>query len=52
MFDFQEVREILRNPSEDTVYKLVREKQIYSIKVAREYKIPKISLIDYLFREE
>lgn len=51
VLDFQEVLEILRNPSENTVYKLLKDKEIYSIKIARGYKIPKVSLIDFLFKE-
>jgi len=51
VLDFQEVLEVLRNPSENTVYKLLRDKEIYSIKIARGYKIPKVSLIDFLFKE-
>ena len=31
-----------------TAYKLLQEKKIFSKKVAREYKIPKQSIIDYL----
>lgn len=31
-----------------TAYKLLQEKKIFSKKVAREYKIPKQSIINYL----
>lgn len=32
----------------NTAYELVRSKQIYSVKVGRQLRIPKQSLIDYL----
>ena len=31
-----------------TAYKLLKNKQIYSRKVGREYRIPKISVIEYV----
>lgn len=35
-----------------TAYKLLQEKKIFSKKVAREYKIPKQSIIDYLLNNQ
>ena len=35
-----------------TAYKLLQEKKIFSKKVAREYKIPKQSIIDYLLNSQ
>lgn len=32
----------------NTAYELVRSKQIYSIKIGRQLRIPKQALIDYL----
>lgn len=32
----------------NTAYKLVRSKQIYSVKIGRQLRIPKQALIDYL----
>ena len=32
----------------DTAYELVRSKQIYSVKIGRQLRIPKQALIDYL----
>lgn len=32
----------------NTAYKLVRSKQIHSVKIGRQLRIPKQSLIDYL----
>lgn len=36
------------NIGRNTAYELVRSKQIYSIKVGRQLRIPKKALIDYL----
>ena len=49
LLDYKEVRAILRNPSRNTLYKILRNKKIYFIRVAREYIIPKSSLIKYIF---
>lgn len=49
LLDYKEVRAILRNPSRNTLYKILRNKKIYFIRVAREYRIPKFSLIKYIF---
>ena len=35
----------------NTAYELVPSKQIYSVKVGRQLRIPKQSLIDYLKRK-
>ena len=35
-----------------TAYKLLQEKKIFFKKVAREYKIPKQSIIDYLLNSQ
>ena len=32
----------------NTAYELVRSKQIYSVKIGRQLRIPKQALIDYL----
>ena len=42
--DLMKVLDIGRN----TAYELVRSKQIYSIKIGRQLRIPKQALIDYL----
>ena len=49
ILDYKEVRKILRNPSRNTLYKILRNKDIYFIMIANEYKIPKSSLIEYIF---
>jgi excisionase family DNA binding protein len=35
-----------------TAYKLLREQEIKHLKVGREYRIPKINLINYLLLKE
>lgn len=49
ILDYKEVRKILRNPSRNTLYKILKNKEIYFIMVANEYKIPKSSIIEYIF---
>lgn len=49
ILDYKEVRKILRNPSRNTLYKILKNKEIYFIMVANEYKIPKSSIIEYFF---
>lgn len=51
ILDFKEVRKILRNPSRNTLYKILRNKEIYFKRIANEYKILKSSLIEYIFKE-
>lgn len=51
ILDFKEVRKILRNPCRNTLYKILKNKEIYFRMVANEYKIPKTSLIDYIFKD-
>ena len=36
------------NIGRNTAYELVRSKQIYSVKIGRQLRIPKQALIDYL----
>lgn len=42
--DLMPILDIGRN----TAYELVRSKQIYSVKIGRQLRIPKQALIDYL----
>ena len=51
ILDFKEVRKILRNPSRKTLYKILKNNEIYFRMIAKEYKIPKISLIEYIFKD-
>ena len=49
ILDYKEVRKILRNPSRNTLYKILKNKEIYFIMIANEYKIPKSCLLEYVF---
>ena len=51
ILDFKEVRKILRNPCRNTLYKILKNKEIYFKLIANEYKIPKSSLIEYIFND-
>ncbi len=51
ILDFKEVRKILRNPSRNTLYNILRNNEIYFIMIANEYKIPKSRLIEYIFKD-
>lgn len=48
ILDFCEVRKLLRYPAKSTLYKILKNKEIYSKKIGKDYKIPKISLIEYI----
>lgn len=37
---------------ETIVYQLLKDKSIYSIRVGKTYKIPKISIIAYIFKNQ
>jgi len=51
ILDFKEVRKILRNPSRNTLYNILRNNEIYFVMIAKEYKIPKTSLMEYIFKD-
>ena len=51
ILDFKEVRRILRNPCRNTLYKILKNKEMYFRMIANEYKIPKSSLIEYIFND-
>lgn len=51
ILDFKEVRRILRNPSRNTLYRILKNKEIYSNYIANEYKIPKLDLINFIFKD-
>lgn len=51
ILDFKEVRRILRNPCRNTLYKILKNNEIYFRMIANEYKIPKSSLIEYIFKD-
>ena len=48
---FDELVEIL-NVGRNTTYELLRSKEIYSKKIGKEYKIPKICVIDYIYNKK
>lgn len=37
---------------ETTVYQLLRDKSIYSIRIGKTYKIPKSCVIEYIFKNQ
>ena len=51
ILDFKDVRKILRNPSRHTLYKILKNQEIYSNYIANEYKIPKLDLINFIFED-
>lgn len=51
ILDFKEVRKMLRNPGRNTLYNILRKKEIYYKIIANEYKIPKSSIIEYIFKD-
>lgn len=51
ILDFKEVRKMLRNPCRNTLYKIFKNKEMYFKVIANEYKIPKSSLIEYIFKD-
>lgn len=52
VLEVKEVISILREPCKKTLYKILKDKEIYSKMIAKEYKIPKSSLIEYIFKEK
>lgn len=47
-----DMRKMLGGISKKLAYKLLVRNEIHSIKIGREYKIPKCAVIDYLLRED
>ncbi len=50
ILSFNEVLEILRKPSRNILYELLKSNELFSIKIANSYKIPKNDLIDFIFK--
>lgn len=48
---FEQLREMLGNIGETLAYKLLRNKEIESFKLGRNYKILKSKVIEYLKRQ-
>ena len=50
--NIKEMCKMLGNIGIKTAYELLQTKQIKSFKIGREYRIPKISIIEYFFVNE
>ena len=48
LLNIEQMCEMLGNISKKSGYKLLKEKKIKSIIIARRYKIPKIYILEYL----
>lgn len=48
VLDVEQIRNVLGGISKRTIYKLLKEGKIDSIKVGREYRVTKINMIDFL----
>ena len=48
LLNIEQMCEMLGNISKKSGYKLLKEKKIKSIFIARRYKIPKIYILEYL----
>lgn len=48
----EDLRQMLGGISRKLAYKLLAENEIRSVRVGREYKIPKVCVINYLVGEE
>ena len=46
--DISQMRKMLGNIGITLAYKLLKEKRIKSIKIGREYRVPKSCIIEYL----
>lgn len=47
-----QLKTILVDTGTNKIYKLLQDGSIYSKKIGKKYKIPKISLISYIMNEE
>lgn len=50
--NIEQMCEMLGNISKKSGYKLLKEKKIKSVIIARRYKIPKIYILEYLGLED
>lgn len=50
--NIEQMRTMLGGIGTTLAYRLLKNKEIYSIKIGREYKIPKVSIIEYLIKNE
>ena len=52
VIDVPTLREMLGGISKKLVYRLLAEGEIQSIRIGRSYKMPKVSVIEFLLGEE
>ena len=52
LMNIEQMCEMLGNISKKSGYKLLKEKKIKSVIIARRYKIPKIYILEYLGLED
>ncbi len=45
------LKEMLPNTGKNKIYKLLKDKEIYSKRIGKVYYIPKISVIEYLIKK-
>ena len=50
--NIEQMRKMLGCIGLTLAYKLLQEKVIHNIKIGREYKIPKVAIIEYLIKNE
>ena len=50
--EVDDLRKMLGGISRKLAYKLLADKEIQAVKVGRNYKIPKVCIIEYLMGEE
>ena len=48
ILEVNDVVKILRKTSRNTIYQLIKEGKIFSVKIVNSYKIPKDALIDFI----
>lgn len=46
-----QLKEMLPNTGKNKIYKLLKSGEIYSKRVDKKYKIPKISIISYIMKK-
>jgi len=46
-----QLKEMLPKTGKNKIYKLLKDKKIYSKRIGRDYYIPKVSIINYLMEQ-
>ena len=49
--DVRQLKEMLPNTGTNKIYKLLKSGEIYSKRIDKKYKIPKISVISYIMHK-